>query len=281
MLSLFDHIELLKGFKIFESKRLHGGDINKIYDLKTSVGNRIIKINQGKNAPDMFEKESKGLNLLRETKSFKIPEVIDYGEIGNSGYLILEKIEIGKKPIDFWETFAEDLAKLHQNSNPRFGLNHDNYIGSLPQYNQNTATNSAKFFINNRLEPQFQLADKNGFSFKEKEKLFKYIETNFPNEKPALIHGDLWNGNYLVDTTGIPVLIDPAVAYASREMDLAMMKLFGGFPRQFFEMYNEFFPLEKGWEERIEIWQLYYLLVHLNLFGSGYLPQVKQIIDKY
>ena len=130
-------------------------------------------------------------------------------------------------------------------------------------------------------EPQLRMAVDSGYSFSGLEKALRHIAESIPKESPSLIHGDLWGGNYLVSKHGNPVLIDPAVAYAPREMDLGMMKLFGGFSSEVFTLYNEIFPLTKGWEERIPLWQLYYLLVHLNLFGSGYLSRVRDILGRY
>jgi fructosamine-3-kinase len=178
------------------------------------------------------------------------------------------------------EKFAEALACLHKTTAKNFGLDHDNYIGSLPQQN-NFCSSASEFYITQRLEPQFKMAADNGFNFKNLEKFFKNISEEISNEAPALVHGDLWNGNYMVSKIGEAVLIDPAVAYAPREMDIAMMKLFGGFSEEIFSNYNAAFPLGEGWKERLPLWQLYYLLVHLNLFGSGYLPQVNSVIKRY
>ena len=125
------------------------------------------------------------------------------------------------------------------------------------------------------------MASENGFQFKKLTSFYKTISKIIPNEAPSLIHGDLWSGNYMVSKKSQAVLIDPAVAFAPREMDIAMMKLFGGFSEELIINYNSIFPLEKGWEDRVSLWQLYYLLVHLNLFGSSYLPKVKSIINKY
>lgn len=193
----------------------------------------------------------------------------------------MEKLPIGQKEESFWEKFARDLAKLHQVTQPTFGLDHDNYIGSLPQYNTSKTQKAAEFYIECRLEPQFRLAEKNGYSFKALDRFYKHLESHIPEEPPALIHGDLWGGNYMIIRKAEPALIDPAVAFAPREMDLAMMKLFGGFPPETFLHYQAHFPLEKNWKKRLEIWQLYYLLVHLNLFGAGYLSPVKRILKKF
>jgi fructosamine-3-kinase len=138
-----------------------------------------------------------------------------------------------------------------------------------------------EFYISQRLEPQLKLAFEGGFKFGNLKGFFKNISEEIPEESPSLIHGDLWSGNFLVAHNGDPALIDPAVAFAPREMDLAMMKLFGGFSEEVFMTYNSIFPLCEGWKERTAIWQLYYLLVHLNLFGSGYWSQVKFILKRY
>jgi len=230
--------------------------------------------------PNMFEAEAQGLELLRNSQSFRIPKVIAHGEEGNTSYLLIEFITKETPSSGFWKEFAQDLAKLHKTTNKYFGLTHHNYIGSLTQINK-TESFASEFYIHQRLEPQFKLASEHGFHFSSIDLFFKNISEEIPKEAPSLIHGDLWNGNYLVSENNEPVLIDPAVAYASREMDLAMMQLFGGFPQEVYATYNELFPLNHNWKNRISIWQLYYLLVHLNLFGSSYLPQVNTIIRQY
>lgn len=279
--SLLYEIAEKEDFKIKKITELHGGDINKVFSVTTSTEKRVLKLNHAEAFPKMFEKEAKGLNLLSASNSFRIPKVYAYGKVKSMAYLILEKIDTGNKPKDFWVDFAESLVELHQSSSPTFGLDHDNYIGSLPQYNQGQYSKLASFYIEKRLIPQLKQAQDHGFRLNYSKSLFLTIEKLFPNENPMLIHGDLWGGNYLVDEKGRPVLIDPAVSYVSREMDLAMMQLFGGFSPQVYGHYNRLYPLEIGWENRIELWQLYYLLVHLNLFGESYLSSVLQIIQKY
>ena len=266
--------------KITQVQSLTGGDINKVYLLKSETSSYVVKLNSALRFPRMFKTESKGLELLRSSKSFRIPKVEAFGDLENSSYLILEYIDTGKSNSNFWNDFAENLARLHRNSAKKFGLDHDNYIGSLIQKNsfENTASD---FYINQRLQPQFEMARNNGYNFAGLEKFFRNITEEIPKESPSLVHGDLWNGNYLASIDGKPVLIDPAVAFAPREMDLAMMQLFGGFPAGVFEDYNALFPLSANWKRRIPIWQLYYLLVHLNLFGVGYLSQVRSIIEEF
>ncbi|MCR9181418.1 MAG: fructosamine kinase family protein [Flavobacteriaceae bacterium] len=270
-----------ENLKLLNQKPLHGGDINEVFYLETDKGLFVLKRNLANRFPAMFEKEANGLRLLAKTHTFKIPDTIAQGEIDNHSYLLLEYISPGEKSTLFWETFGDQLARLHQNTAPFFGLDHDNYIGSLEQYNGCNIQNAAQFYIEKRLEPQLEWATKKGFTFKNLSSFYKNCANEIPNEPPALIHGDLWNGNYLVDKTGNPCLIDPAVCFASREMDLAMMQLFGGFPEKVFTIYNNNFPLENNWKNRLDLWQLYYLLVHLNLFGSGYYNQVNTIIKKY
>ncbi len=259
---------------------LQGGDINEVFLLKCDAGDFVIKQNNAHRFPKMFEAEAHGLALLRNSQSFKIPKVIAYGNEENTSYLLLEFITKGTPSSGFWKDFAQHLAKLHKTTTENFGLTHHNYIGSLSQINKPESF-ASEFYINQRLEPQFKLASEKGFPFSSLDLFFKNISEEIPKEVPSLIHGDLWNGNYLVSENNEPVLIDPAVAFAPREMDLAMMQLFGGFPQEVYDTYHELFPLNHNWKNRIPIWQLYYLLVHLNLFGSGYLSQVTKIIKSF
>lgn len=258
---------------------LSGGDINEVFFLKTTTENYVVKLNHANSFPKMFEAEANGLQLLAKHSSFVIPEVINIGEVDNLAFLVMSYIPSGQKKVDFSKEFALRLAELHQTSQENFGLAHNNYIGSLHQYNA-SASNASEFYIQQRLQPQFELAANNGFNFPQLEAFYERVSSLIPDEKPSLIHGDLWNGNHMVDMHGKPVLIDPAVAFAPREMDLAMMKLFGGYDTSVFEHYHTIFPLEKDWESRVELFQLYYLLVHLNLFGRSYLGAVESIIKK-
>ncbi len=260
--------------------RLSGGDINDVFLLNSSSESYVLKLNLDARFPGMFEAEAKGLELLASSNSFRIPKVHFWGTFDSYSYLLMEYIPSGERGTDFWQTFAENLAKLHQSTAGHFGLEYSNYIGSLPQRNE-AFGDAAEFYISERLEPQLQMASDHGYSFPELGRALKNISEAIPKEAPSLVHGDLWGGNYLVSYSGEPVLIDPAVAYAPREMDIGMMSLFGGFSSEVFERYNELLPLALGWEERVPIWQLYYLLVHLNLFGSGYLGRVQDILRRY
>ncbi|RRO25296.1 fructosamine kinase family protein [Flavobacteriaceae bacterium 14752] len=258
---------------------LSGGDINDTYKIGSSKKDYVIKLNQANRFPKMFELEAKSLDILSKIKSFVIPEVVAYGDFKNYTYLILGYVESGQ-PQNASEIFAVGLAKLHQNKSEQFGLGFNNYIGRLTQTNKPQKDNALDFYIDLRLKPQFRLARQNGFEFKNLDNFFKNIETIIPKESASLIHGDLWAGNHLFTPTQA-CIFDPAIAYAPREMDLAMMKLFGGYNENIFKIYNELFPLEPDWTSRIPLWQLYYILVHLNLFGSSYYIQVKDILNQY
>ena len=280
MKNILQNIALQNDLKLTEASALAGGDINEVFLLKFEERELVVKINSAEDFPGMFDAEAKGLQLLRDSKSFIVPEVFRVGEIGKYSYLMMEYLGHGKKSLDFWENFGQNLAKLHKVTNTNFGLDHDNYIGSLPQSNK-ISTSASQFYVEQRLQPQFKKAIDNGFNINEVDRFYKNIYQEIPEEKPALIHGDLWSGNYLTTCNGHPALIDPAIAFAPREMDIAMMKLFGGFSEDVYKIYNSVFPLELGWEDRVSTWQLYYLLVHLNLFGSNYLGSVKAILSKF
>ncbi|WP_405208198.1 fructosamine kinase family protein [Aquimarina sp. LLG6339-5] len=277
---LIKHLENLLSEKIISTKPLSGGDINEVFILTTNNRETVVKINSASNFPRMFKAETRGLQELIDANIFKIPEVLLFGKVADVSFLLLEYIESGNKAQDFWSIFGEQLANLHQQSNPYFGFESDNYIGSLPQYNSKYSS-ASEFYITQRLQPQFEMAIKRGFSFSGLDSFYVAIENEIPDEASSLIHGDLWSGNFLIDINGSPCLIDPAVAYAPREMDISMMHLFGGFEYELFEVYNDIFPLVDGWKTRMEIWQLYYLLVHLNLFGISYYNGVKSIVGRY
>ncbi|WP_224488812.1 fructosamine kinase family protein [Robertkochia flava] len=254
---------------------LHGGDINEVWLVHTSFGKIVLKTHSDP-YPGMFPAEAKGLNLLSRSDTFRNPEVY----LDSEAYLIMEYISPGAPQQVKGNQLGNALAGLHRNTAALYGLDHDNYIGSLPQSNRQHK-NAAEFYVQERLLPQFEMAINKGYTFRGLDNFLQKLEVLIPEEPASLINGDLWSGNYMVSEKAEPCLIDPAVSYASREMDLAMMALFGGFPKNHIPAYNEVYPLTPLWEQRIPLWQLYYILVHLNLFGSGYYSRVMQIIKTY
>ena len=273
-------IEANLNLKIFSTTPLSGGDINDVFLMETNNGRLVAKVNIASAFPGMFEAEKEGLDALRNTKIIKIPEVFSVGSNNDITYLLLEYIPQKTESENFWEDFGKKIALLHQHTNRKFGFNNSNYIGSLPQSNE-WCTSAYEFYITQRLEPQFKMASENGYSFKNLSPFYKKLEEIIPEESASLIHGDLWNGNYTIDNHGQACLIDPSVSYFHREMDIAMMHLFGGYSQVLFNIYNEIFPLQGEWKSRLDIWQLYYLLVHLNLFGSSYYGSVEKILKIY
>lgn len=268
------------GIKLKNVSPLSGGDINEVFLLESDSDKFVLKLNNASRFPGMFDAEKLGQEKLAIPGVIDVPKPIKTGILNSEAYLLLEYRNSAKKTQNFWEVFGEQLAQLHKENSENFGLEKDNYIGSLPQYNE-FRKSASEFYIEMRLLPQIKMAEEKGFQLNVPEKFYLNCQEIIPSEKPSLIHGDLWNGNYIVNSRGLPCLIDPAVAFAPREMDLGMMKLFGGFQESMFQIYDEIFPLQPQWEERIPIWQLYYLLVHLNIFGAGYRSQVSAIIKKF
>lgn len=262
---------------------ISGGDINEAYQIDSSEGIYFVKINDSIRFPKMFEKEAEGLKKLKQN-GVTTPTVIDSFECESTQFLILEFVTAERSHSGFWETFAIDLSCLHRSSQKGFGLDIDNYIGSLNQDN-GAADSWETFFIEKRLKPLIRMAydqgNLNRQHLKDFESLFSVFSELIPVEKPALLHGDLWSGNLLCTLGQTPVFIDPAVYYGHREIDLSMTQMFGGFSSQYLDKYNEIFPLEPGFNQRIQIHNLYPSLVHLVLFGSSYLSGIASVIKKY
>lgn len=262
----------------------HGGSINESFKIETSAGNFFLKKNDALRFPGMFEKESQGLRFLQSTQTLHVPEVITFGQFESEQFLILRHVEKGMHSKTFWEDFGHGLAELHKNTAKRFGWSDDNYIGSLPQINAEHS-NWSDFFVHNRLQPLVEMAFNHKRLNRSQEDLFqnlyKKMTDFFPTESPSLLHGDFWNGNFMPDTDGHPMIFDPAVYYGHREMDLAMSMLFGGFHQKFYAAYHESYPLEEGWKNRVRIANLYPLLVHVNLFGGSYIGEVEATLKAY
>jgi len=274
------------GYKphIEKTVNVSGGCINSAIGLKCIEGFYFLKWNKKTTYPFMFEAEMKGLQELHKTGVISVPLPIFTAEVDNFSFLAMNFIESGQKQALFWTEFGNRLAALHKYTQASFGLDHDNYIGSLPQSNNRHET-WVSFFIEERLEKLVKKAcDKDLLASKHLkafENLYIKLPELFEEDPPALLHGDLWSGNYMADAQGLPCLIDPAIYFGHREMDIGMSLLFGGFAEEFYNVYNEAWPMEKGWRQRIEIWNLYPLLVHLILFGAGYRKSIENVILKF
>ncbi len=267
--------------KLEEVRSVGGGSINAAFKVTSSRSSYFLKVNSAARFPGMFEAEARGLRLMKESGEIGVPEPFATGQEGDEAFILMEFLEGGRAETAFWEDFGKQLARMHQHSSEGFGLDHDNYIGSLPQYNQ-TRKDWPTFFAEMRLEPQLKMArdsgKMDGSDQKAFTRLFERLEHIFPEESPALIHGDLWSGNYMVGPQGDPYIVDPAVYYGHREMDLGMSTLFGTFGDAFYRAYDQEYPLESGWEERLDVANLYPLMVHVNLFGGGFASEVRAIL---
>jgi protein-ribulosamine 3-kinase len=261
-----------------------GGCINRAGRLTTSSAVYFLKWNDLQKFPLMFEAEAKGLSLLRGSNALKIPEVIYSGNAGAFQFLLLEYIEEARKDRNYWKRFGSSLAALHASTSNEFGLDHDNYIGSLPQQNESSSS-WTDFFSERRLGVQLQIARdarKIDHTLLGKfDAMIQKLPSLLPERPPSLLHGDLWSGNVMTASPGLPCLIDPAVYYGDREIDLAMTQLFGGFDEAFLGSYQEVHQLEAGYQDRFKLYNLYPLLVHVNLFGRGYISQVVSTINRF
>lgn len=285
-LNLINEIQEIINDKITDFHSVSGGCISDSQILKTSSGKKYFLKSNFSQPEDMFITEANGLKELRNSDSIHVPQVIASAD----KFILLEFIESSSKIKNFFEDFGIKFTKLHKHQSDKFGFYENNYIGSTPQINSpdnNESSNWTEFYFNKRILFQYKLAEKNGYADSKLTSLIKELEKKITDilkgseEPPALLHGDLWSGNYIVDEKGEACLIDPAVYYGHREADLAMTKLFGGFSPEFYNAYNQFFPLKDGYEYRENIYKLYHVLNHLNLFGTGYYSQCVSLIRYY
>lgn len=261
-----------------------GGSINEAFKVETNSTTVFVKINSAGRFPGMFDAESKGLELLKSTNVLSTPAVLCVADEGELSLLILQWIESGRRDKDYWEKAGESLALLHKHKGSAFGLDHDNYIGSLFQSNKKEPDGKS-FMIAQRFDPLFRQAIElrllDVVFLNAVDSFYERLSGVLPDEEPSMLHGDLWNGNLITGPDGKACFIDPSVYFGYRETDLAMTRLFGGFEEGFYQSYQSVYPLSPGWQERIELFQLYPLLVHLILFGSGYRNAVQGIVRKY
>ncbi|MBN1231226.1 MAG: fructosamine kinase family protein [Anaerolineales bacterium] len=257
-----------------------GGCINNGAQLVTKSGKSFF-LKTNSNAPvDMFAMEMEGLQALTTEDGPRVPRPILY----DNDFLLVEYLAPADRVKDFSIILGQQLAKLHKHSSTRFGFDYNNYIGSTPQ--QNTWTEDGYvFFARHRLTFQAELAAKNGYLgfdvITQISRICSRLKDLLPDQPPSLLHGDLWDGNVIADSVGMPAIIDPAVYYGWAEAELAFTTMFGGFSEAFYQAYQEVNPLEKGWQSRFPLYNLYHYLNHLNLFGGGYLNSVMSVIRQF
>ncbi len=260
---------------------LSGSDISKALLCNTNKGKLFIKLNSSPNAMEMFEKESMGLQIINETHTIKTPEV--YGTFNEleDAILVMEYVEAKTPSPGDMKNLGIGLRKLHKSGSEYFGLNHDNFIGTLHQSNKVCET-WEEFYTKRRLTPQFMIAQEKKY-LNEKEtpdesRILECVHDICGDVKPGLVHGDLWSGNYIISEGGEPYLIDPAIYYGHGEVDIAMSNLFGGFDTSFYQSYFSNSSEYNNYKKKEELYQLYYLLVHLNMFGMSYYNSVKRVL---
>lgn len=260
-----------------------GGSINESFKLTAGSETFFCKLNSDTKFPQLFDTEKSGLDKLR-SHGMRTPEVVlQFSEAGMQ-VLVMEWIEQGRITKQFWQKTGEMLASLHHHTTDLFGLDHDNYMGSVPQNNQLTV-NWIDFFVNRRLVPVIRRCQSKELldtrTVNDFEKLFQNLPGLFPVFRPSLLHGDLWNGNIICNVNSEPVFIDPAVYYGYPSIDMGMTMLFGGFDKPFYDSYFAHAKTDKNFREQCEASNLYPLLIHLYLFGSSYKPAIEKILRKY
>lgn len=275
--------EFDEDFQIDSFQHVSGGDINQAFLINCHEKSYFIKVNQAA-LFEMFEAEQAGLNEIAATKTIRVPKPITCGRVNSYSYLLMENLNLKRGSSNSDQILGRQLAQLHQIKQPFFGWFGDNTIGSTPQINDPDES-WPNFWRTKRIEFQLQLAKSNGISGRLQsrgELLCERIESFFLDYQPqaSLVHGDLWAGNAGVADGLEPVIFDPACYYADREVDIAMTELFGGFSADFYASYNEIFPLDTGYSVRKTLYNLYHILNHLNLFGSAYLSQAQNMIDR-
>ena len=289
--SLKEAVRLARGKDVTVVDRLvvHGGDANDSYRLILSNGGSLfLKANSISNA-DFFRAEAEGIAAIKSTKTANVPEIYAIGTDNGYSFLLMEYVERAYFAPDFWENLGMCLANMHRADasffvpEGKYGFQSDNYIGAGAQ--KNTPKSSwIEFFSECRLRPQFELASRyfDDNTIKLANRLLDNLDRFlFEPDKPSLLHGDLWSGNFMTDEKGNPMLIDPAVYVGCNEADIAMTELFGGFDRRFYDAYFSEFGQVPGYSDRRDLYNLYHLTNHLNLFGSTYLSAVVRIIERY
>lgn len=265
--------------KVKQAKGVSGGDIHQAWWLQTNEGEFFLKTNHTK-AERLFASEAVALKAIQTTQTLRSPQVIQHGSNQYQAWLLLEYIEMQAQGDDYLR--GQQLAQMHRQTHDQFGWQETNYLGHTPQLNR-WHDNWPNFFAQQRLKPQLELAQKNGASLKLMklgEGLINKIEAFFQTYQPppSLLHGDLWAGNSAFDRQGVPLIFDPASYFGDRETDLAMTELFGGYGDQFYAGYEAEWPLDPGYQSRKNLYNLYHILNHYNLFGGYYAQQAERLL---
>ena len=269
-------------FTLRNTTPVGGGSINESSRLEGMDGSRyFLKLNDAQHLP-MFVAEAEGLNAIAATNTIRVPRPIVHGSTNGQSYLVLEYLELSSHGDG--KLLGEQLAALHRYTGKSFGFSADNFIGTTPQPN-GWKDNWIDFWREHRLGFQLQLAAKNGYGGQLQrlgEKLLDALPTFSAGytPQPSLLHGDLWSGNHAFLVDGTPTIFDPAAYYGDREADLAMTELFGSYPADFYAAYRAAYPLDAGYATRRDLYNLYHILNHANLFGGGYARQAEQMMQR-
>jgi len=269
-------------FALEKSTPVGGGSINEAYRLEGKCGERyFLKLNDAHHL-SMFSAEAEGLNTIAATNTIRVPRPIAHGSAAGQSYLVLEHLELNSHGDA--KMLGKQLASLHRCVCNRFGFDQDNFIGTSPQPNS-WMNNWIDFWREQRLGFQLRLAAENGYG-EALQQLGKKLMDALPafftsyTPQPSLLHGDLWSGNHAFLGDGTPTIFDPAAYYGDRESDLAMTELFGGYTADFYAAYRAAYPLDSGYATRKELYNLYHILNHANLFGGGYARQAELMIQR-
>jgi fructosamine-3-kinase len=283
-------LEQRLGSRVEQAHPVAGGCIHQAFEVRLADARVLFVKTNARPLPFMFRREAEGLRWLAEAQALRVPYVVaacDHDPSDHAseiGFLALEWIDQRRGSVDVEERLGRGLALLHRTGAPSFGHEHDNYIATLAQQNER-AERWSTFYAERRLRPQLALAHDRGYVRPALCQRLECVVRDIdrlcgPAEPPSRLHGDLWSGNVIRDELGAPVLIDPAVYAGDREVDLAMMQLFGGFGPRCFAAYDEVYPRRPGHEARVALYQLYPLLVHLNLFGKSYVAALERTLDQ-
>ncbi len=273
--------------RIAGAEPVRGGDIHQAARLLLSDGRRLFVKYNARPLPRIFAVEYQGLARIRATQTLRVPEAYAFRDATaeHPAFLLLEWIDAEEESSSGMREFGRRLARMHRHSADHFGLDHDNYIGTLPQRNPPTRS-WVEFYRDHRLGVQQELAATRGYLPPRRRERLERLRARLDRllddaqSHPSLLHGDLWRGNFLF-SQGQAVLLDPAIYYGDREVEIAFTELFGGFPPAFYEGYTEVWPLDPDYAERKALYQLYPLLVHLNLFGESYGSRVDRVLQRY